>query len=224
MVADRLKPPPPLRETQIKLGVGIPLSWHYVPADFFDSFVQLQGLGNAHIIRAQAGPIHEMRNHISAEALRSDCTHLLFIDCDMVYPRDTITKLLSHNKDLVGALTFTRWPPFNPLVFEGEHYKMNIIDPIPEGLIEVTATGTGCLMIKTKVFDNLEYPWFEFTQTKDKNPVGEDINFCYNARDAGHHIYVDTTIMTAHLAQMRINYNMWQLNKSLNKTGDGFMV
>jgi hypothetical protein len=209
---------------EVKLGIGIPLSWHYVPSDFFDSFIQMKGMGEGHIIRAQAGPIHEMRNTISMQALKLDCTHLIFIDCDMVYPADTIMKLLSHDKDIIGALTFKRWPPFNPIVYEGEQYKMSLMDPIPDdSIVEVTATGTGCLMIKTEVFDHLDYPWFEFTQ-KDDKPVGEDINFCYRARDAGYKIYIDTSIMTEHLAQMRVNYNMWQLNKSLGETGNGFKV
>jgi hypothetical protein len=55
----------------VKLGIGIPLSWHYVPSDFFDSFIQMQGIGDGHIIRAQAGPIHEMRNTISMQARKS---------------------------------------------------------------------------------------------------------------------------------------------------------
>ena len=131
---------------------------------------------------------------------------------------------MSHDKDIIGALTFKRWPPFNPIVYEGEPYEMTLIDPLPEGVIEVTATGTGCLMIKTDVFDQLDYPWFEFTKTEENNPVGEDINFCYNVKKIGYTVYVDTTIMTEHLTNMRANHNLWQLNKSLNKTGDGFKI
>ena len=101
----------------------------------------------------------------------------------MVYPADTIMRLLSHDKDIIGALTFKRWPPFNPIVYEGEPYKMSLMDPIPDGLVEVTATGTGCLMIKMGVFDHIDYPWFEFTQA-DGKPVGEDINFCKKLRNS----------------------------------------
>ena len=170
-------------EKDIKMAIGIPLSWHYVPSDFFDSCL-VMNKHNAEVIRSSFGPIHEMRNTIALRALELDCTHLIFLDCDMVYPRDTITRLLSHDKEIVGALTFKRCPDFNPLCYSGEPYKMIQIDPIPEELFEVTATGTGCLMIKTHVFENLEYPWFEFVN-RDGNLVGEDINFCYNAREKG---------------------------------------
>ena len=202
----------------MKLAIGIPLSWHYVPSDFFDSCMVLNKHG-AEVIRASSGPIQEMRNNITMDALAKGCTHLIFLDADMVYPPDTITKLLSHDKDIVGALTFRRWPDFEPLLFTGEPYKMTLIDPIPEGLVKVTATGTGCLMINTEVFEVVKYPWFEFGRTEDKKPVGEDINFCYKARAAGFDVYVDTTVRTEHLCNTRVNWNLYNLQKDMLAQG-----
>jgi len=204
-------------EKDVKMAIGIPLSWHYVPSDFFDSCLVMHKM-NAEVIRASFGPIHEMRNTIVLRALEMDCTHLIFLDADMVYPRDTITKLVAHDKEIVGALTFKRCPDFNPLCFSGEPFKMTQIDPIPEELFEVTATGTGCLMIKTHVFENLDYPWFEFDQHEGKL-VGEDINFCYKAREKGFKVYVDPTVHTEHLSQTRVNWNLYQIQKGLQKQG-----
>ena len=206
-----------INEQDVKMGIGIPLSWHYVPSDFFDSCLMMHKM-NAEVIRASFGPIHEMRNTIALRALEMDCTHLIFLDCDMVYPRDTIPKLFSHDKDIVGALTFKRCPDFNPLAFSGEHYKMTQIDPIPEELFEVTATGTGCLMIKTDVFEDLDYPWFEF-DNHDGHLVGEDINFCYKARKNGFKVYVDPTVHTEHLSQTRVNWNLYKFQEGLKKQG-----
>lgn len=200
-----------------KIGIGIPLSWNYVPSDFFDSCM-IMNKHNAEIIRASSGPIHEMRNVITQRALELDCTHLIFLDADMVYPPDTITRLLNRNKTIVGALTFKRWPNFEPLLFDGEPYKMTLIDPIPEGLVKVTATGTGCLMIKTSVFEHIQYPWFEFGSNNGK-PVGEDINFCYSAKEKGFDIYVDTTIRTEHICSTRVNWNLYELQKDMLAQG-----
>ena len=206
-----------INEKDIKMGIGIPLSWHYVPSDFFDSCLMMNK-HNAEVFRAQSGPIHAMRNTITLNALNKDCTHLIFLDADMVYPCDTITKLLAHDKEIVGALTFKRWPNFEPLCFSGEPYKMTQIDPIPEELFEVTATGTGCLMIKIHVFENLDYPWFEF-DNYDGKPVGEDINFCYKAREKGFKVHVDPTVRTEHLSQTRVNWNLYQIQKDMLKQG-----
>ena len=209
-----------INEQDVKMAIGIPLSWHYVPSDFFDSCLVMHK-HNAEVIRASSGPIHEMRNTIVLRALELDCTHLIFLDADMVYPIDTITKLLSHDKDIVGALTFKRCPDFNPLCLSGEPYEMTQIDPIPEELFEVTATGTGCLMVKTHVFESLDFPWFKFDQ-HDGHLVGEDIGFCYKAKEEGFKIYVDPTVRTEHLSQTRVDWNLYQMQKSLKKQGLGF--
>ena len=203
---------------QFKLAIGIPLSWNYVPADFFDSMMLMDKHG-AEIIRASSGPIHEMRNNIVVKALQLGCTHIMCLDGDMVYPPDTITRLLAHNVEIVGALTFKRFPNFEPLLFAGEQHNMWLMDPIPDGLVEVTATGTACLLIKTSVFDKVDYPWFEFINDKEANRVGEDINFCYNASNAGIPIYVDTTIRTEHLASTRVNWNLYHLQKDMLANG-----
>ena len=204
-----------------KLAIGIPLSWNYVPSDFFDSCLLMNKHG-AEVIRCNSGPIAAMRNTIVLRALEIDCTHLIFLDADMVYPQDTITRLLAHDKDIVGALTFKRWPNFEPLCFIGEPYKMTQLDPIPDGLVKVTATGTGCLMINLDVFHKIEYPWFH-DDHHDGKPVGEDINFCFKAYEKGIGVYVDTTVMTEHLCHTRVNYNLYQMQKEmLNQGLQGF--
>jgi len=205
----------------MKLAVGIPLSWPYCHSDFFDSFTMLDKPEGTEVIRSQSGPIHEMRNTIVMRALAMDCTHLLFLDADMIYPQDTITRLFLRKRNIVGALTFKRWPPFNPILYTGEPYKMRLMEQIPKGITEVTATGTGCLMINCEVFDNIDYPWFKFDKTEENNPVGEDIDFCYRARAAGYSIHVDCDIETEHMTLMRVNKNLWSLSEKLMKTGQG---
>jgi GT2 family glycosyltransferase len=206
------------------IAIGLPISWPHVHTDFFDSFTLLEKY-MSHIIRASSGPIQEMRNTLVERALEMSMTdgvtHLLFLDADMVYPRDTIKKLWDAKKDIVGGLCFKRWPPFHPTLFGGEPSKLELIDPYPENeIIEVTATGTGCLLINLNVFAKIDYPWFEFAQTDEGRPIGEDVNFCYKARDAGIKIHVDTSIRTEHLAIIRVNDNVWKMNKKGIKSGD----
>ena len=202
-----------------RLAIGLPISWQFVHSDFFDSFVAMEK-PDFDAIRMASGSIEEMRNRIAERALDLECTHLLFLDADMSYPPDTITKLLANDVDICGALCFKRWPPFIPTLFIGEKYEMKLMDPWPSGLVEVTATGTGCLMIKTDVFNQIKYPWFEFTKNENGDTVGEDIGFCYKAADVGIKVHVDTTIETEHIAQMRINRNWYELNKQLIKNNN----
>lgn len=47
--------------------------------------------------------IHQLREHIAERALEVKADYLLFIDSDMVFPSDGITKLLLRNKEIIGA-------------------------------------------------------------------------------------------------------------------------
>ncbi|NCC53832.1 MAG: hypothetical protein EOM20_21870 [Spartobacteria bacterium] len=71
-------------------------------------------------------------------------------------------------------------------------------------LVEIDATGTGCILINMDVCDVLDPPWFKFTTVRDR-PVGEDIYFCSKVREAGLKIAVDTSIEVGHLATVEIN-------------------
>lgn len=218
-----------MRLTNLKVGLGIPLSWHYCHSDFFDSFTMMDKSGiECTMIRANAGPIDEMRNSIVARAKGIGCSHLLFLDTDMAFPQNTLKKLLTHDVDIVGGLCFKRWPPFSPTMFVGEDYNLTVLDDYEEGLIEVSATGTACLLIKMEVFDFIEKPYFSFYPVpkgyrNEGKPVGEDVGFCYRAREAGFKVYVDTTIKTEHMTLVGINENLYRLNKKMiEKCGAGF--
>lgn len=206
----------------VVLGIGIPLSWPYCHSDFFDSFVIMEKPCISHVIRANSGPIDEMRNICVTRALEMGCTHVLFLDADMCYPTDTIRKLLVADKDIVGALCFRRWPPFSPCLFDGEPYRIMCMHDYPEDqLIRVTATGTGCLLIKAAVFETVGYPFFKFGSTPDGGPLGEDIGFCYKAKEAGFEIWVDTSCKTDHITMMRVNENLWKMNRALQESKQG---
>lgn len=203
--------------TNMKLGIGIPLSFPMVPGAFFDSFVAMEKPDFVYL-RASHGPIDMMRNDLVREALRLGCTHLIMMDTDQVYQRDTITRLLAHMLPIVGCLVYRRYPPFDPLMLRGQITKYQTVKEwSPGDLVEVDATGTGCLLIETEVFRTLPGPWFRFRQSEEGGDVGEDIGFCSDARAAGYRICVDTGCVAGHLSQLIINNGTWKLYNRLKE-------
>jgi len=167
--------------------------------------------------RGDVGQLDQMRNKIVKRAQVTGATHLLMMDCDQVYPSNLITKLLEdiRGRLIVGALVHRRYPPFDPLIIKGSVGKYKTITDWEDGeLIEVDATGTGCLMFDMKIFDEIPEPWFKFAKTK-KGTVGEDFYFCNKVRKAGHKIFVDTGLQIGHLALMEISRGTWELYKHL---------
>ena len=209
-----------MKITNRKLAIGIPLSWPMVPSAFFDSFIQMERPDFLYI-RENNGPIEELRNNIVRRALASGCSHLIMMDTDMCFHPKTITRLMEHDLDIVGALCYRRYPPFDPIIYKGETNKyLNIDDFEPGSLVEVDATGTGCIMFKTKIFREMSDPWFKFRPNPNMGIggiIGEDIGFCSDLRKAGYRIFVDTSIPSGHLTTLEVNQGTYDLYKILKK-------
>lgn len=190
---------------EVKLGIGIPLSWPFFPTDFFQAFTMLRFPKQTEVILSRSGPIDNMRNDILQSAIMLGCTHLLFLDADMYFPPNTFYRLFDAKKDIIGGLCFKKLPPFDPVLFTGEPYMMSTYYDYPEDeVIQVPATGGACLLINLEIIQELEFPWFHFGPNKEGNVMGEDVYFCYKAGEAGYKTYVDTGLKIEHITQVRV--------------------
>lgn len=196
----------------VKLAIMIPCSFPFIPSSFFYSFVHMKK-PEFIFIHADNGPIHGLRNNLVEEALKQGCTHGIMMDVDQVYHPDTIIRLLSHKLPIVGALVHRRYVPFDSLMLKfvdrGYCYDYVSVDEWEDGeLVEVDATGTGCLMFDLSIFRIMPRPWFRDDKGKDipgQPPIGEDIGFCQDLKEAGYRIFVDTSVPAGHLSTMIIS-------------------
>lgn len=219
-----------MKITNQKLAIGIPCSFPFIPSSFFYSFTLMEKPSYT-FIHADNGPIDTLRNDIVEKALAERATHLLMCDVDQVYDKNTVTKLLSHKLPVVSAKVNRRYPPFDPIMLRltSDGYKpMGIGDYEPGSLVEVDATGTGCILYDLSIFKKLPYPWFKF-QKKDGLVIGEDIGLCQDLKRIGYKIMVDTSIEIGHLATMIVNdathrlYCAMTLAKEKKNAAMGFM-
>jgi len=201
-----------------KLGIALPVTDDRVETLFFLSFAALQIPCESTILTPKfgchPGDIGRVRNQLVEEAFRHGCTHIIFMDTDQVYhDQDLIPRLMAHNKPIVGGKVHRRWPPFEPILQRGgEHVPDAEIES--GGLVEVDATGTGCLLIRMDVFDQIDEPWFAITRDeRDQVTCGEDIGFCKKAIAAGLKIFVDCSVNIGHLSTLQVcdaTYQMWK--------------
>jgi GT2 family glycosyltransferase len=69
-------------------------------------------------------------------------------------------------------------------------------DEIPDEIFEVAGCGFGCVLMKRNVLWNvLCQHGYMFSPI---NTVGEDLSFCWRARQCGYKIYCDPTIALGH--------------------------
>ncbi len=139
------------------------------------------------IVNAKSSIVAEARNLCVEHARAHEAGHLLFLDSDLVFPRDALRRLLERDRDIVGATYSRRTAPFTGL---GTILMGGAIED--EGaLVEMSRVPTGCLLIKMTVFDALSRPFFKFGVSEDHAIVGEDYDFCDRARAAGFRIWCD---------------------------------
>lgn len=134
------------------------------------------------------------RQQLVDEALESSCTHILWIDSDMRFPADTIQRLLSHKKDIVGANYSTRVKPHRPVAFKSkENLDKRVF--LGEGLEQVFAVGSGLLLVNRTVYENMSKPHYSVEWNENyTNLVGEDIYFCNKANDCNYKVFIDNDL------------------------------
>ncbi len=194
-----------MKISNLNLAIGCPCSLPTIPVSFFYSFVHLER-PDFTFIHADNGPVDTLRNDIVQTALSLGCTKLIMMDVDMIYHPKTITSLLARRLPIVGALCFRRYPPFDSIMLRGDVNGYLPVDEWEEGeLVEVDATGAGCIMYDMDVFRRMPFPWFQFRKTEKGEGIGEDIGFCQDLKAAGYRIFVDTSVPADHLTAMAIN-------------------
>jgi hypothetical protein len=191
----------------IKIMIGIPMSR---PIEFrvFESFVKMANQRGHHeymFCMTQNSLVHDARESIVEQFLKSECEALMFIDSDMVFHPLSIYYLERHKLPFVTAKAFKRVAPYQPCFYskieEQPDGKCYLESPVEygEGLLPIDGAGMACCLIRREVFDKVQKPYFF-----PRDGWGEDLSFCYKLKQAGVQMYVDTTLQFGHLAQVPI--------------------
>jgi len=184
-----------------RILIAIPTARHIEP-ETFKSIYDLEVPSGYSTDFAYFGSyqVDYTRNHIAAKAREYD--YLLAVDSDMTFGKDTLSKLLSHDKDIVSGLYIkksldkTEYEIYTKVEGRFKPYTRLTTDQ----LFEVDACGFGCVLVKSSVFASLEYPAFRNTWL-DPNDFGmtEDLYFCRLAKQNNFKIWVDPKIYCGHI-------------------------
>jgi len=152
------------------------------------------------------------------EFLKGDSEWVWIVDTDMIIPPHTLMRLLSHNKRMISALYFGRGEKAYPIIFEVEPLhqwpKTRYFFYPQNQLIEVGATGHGCLLIHRSVLEALEPPYSQLGPFDGEALVGSDLRLCLKARkEASVKIWCDTGIKCGHLHPESITEATWERGK-----------
>lgn len=144
-------------------------------------------------------------------AKEQGCTHIMFIDADMIFPSSGIIRLIDHDKDIVGANYNVRG---NPSRDPGREFTIKPTDPrktpkhlkgqittfeMPANLFKVWSLGLGFVLIKMSVFDKLDKPYFNDYESPEGEHHTEDVEFFTKCQDRGIDVWCSPTIRVGHI-------------------------
>jgi hypothetical protein len=161
----------------------------------------LRGVVGA-VYQSETNPLGRARNSIVEEALKTDGTHLLFLDNDMVVHPEALTGLLTREVDVVSGLYFMRTPPHLPVAFKDINNPTIPYSDYPPGLSKVWLVGMGFALIRFSVFRRMtekygDNNWFSF-EAGD----GEDAHFCRRLAEMQIPVYLDANVKCGHVAEV----------------------
>ena len=181
--------------------------------------------------------ITRARNEIVRQFLAADADFLLFVDSDITFPPEAIPRLVQADKDVICAIYPRKeinWLAVSKAAVDGKEpvsdhagvFVFNAVGPdgraaIQEGLIEIKHGGTGFMLIKRSVFDQLAplvpkyrvsterdaegnykfpevYEFFATSIAEDGFLLSEDYHFCDLWRKNGGKVYADPFIELKH--------------------------
>ena len=189
-----------------------------VPAQFAQSLATLRKVG-ACVIATQVGSlIYTSRNNLAAQAIKYGADYIFWLDSDMLFPPDTLERMLKTIKEQEGDVILTglycrRVAPFHPTLFKtlevkDEMARWTDFDEIPEGLFEVEGCGFGCVLAPTSAFVDVQSKFGRmFSPIGD---IGEDLSFCWRARECGWKILCDPSIELGHVGHHIITREFWE--------------
>jgi len=166
-----------------KLGVGLVTSGQ-MEAQMVGSLISalISTPVSFQILLSMGCYIHYNRENVVKMAFETDCSHLLFVDSDVVFGPDSIKQLIAHDKEIIGGR-------YNKKV-------MPLVSTVPNitELSEVPFVPTGFLLIDMEVFKKIGAPYFSLDSAES-----EDVYFCDKAIKNGYKVWCDPTIQIGHL-------------------------
>ncbi len=194
------------RESEImRILIAVPCM-DQVPAPFCGSLAKLRKIGDCMLAMQMGSLVYTSRNSLASQALQQEIDYVLWLDSDMVFEPDLLERMMNtlqeNNLDILSGLYFRRVPPYTPVLFdkleikEDETCEWTEFHDIPDKLFKVGGCGFGCVLMKTDPFFDVHSKFGNMFAPFGN--TGEDLAFCWRARQCGYDIWCDPSIICGH--------------------------
>lgn len=202
-----------------KILVAIP-SMDSVPARFAQALASLRSVDDSKVMFNAGSLVYLSRETLSVHAVKMEADYMLWLDSDMVFDPDLLVGMMKtiteNDLDILTGIYFRRSSPYTPVLykkldFDGEACKWEEQKDLPlpdSGLFEVEGCGFGCVLMKTDVILDVKGKFGKlFTPI---GGTGEDLSFCWRARQCGYKIMADPSIPLGHYGHIVVTRDFWE--------------
>ena len=195
----------------MKTLIAVP-AMDQVPAQFCASLAMLKRTGDSVVGFEISSLVYTARNNLAAKAIQLGADFVLWLDSDMVFAPDILERLFADYQagkgDIISGLYFRRAEgPFTAAP-----------ESIPDDVFEIAGCGFGCVLMPADVLMDVIG---KYGNPFDPiNGMGEDLSFCWRARQCGHKIVCDPAISLGHVAHMVVDrsfYDSYNSHKEGNE-------
>ena len=196
-----------------------------LPVGFVQSLLYMHKGDNPTVYFKPNSLVYDSRNLLSLYAIENGFDNVLWLDSDMLFPPNTLTKLEAYNMDMVTGLYVKRHEPVEPVLYEkieeperGRDGKLiaNIASYTNyprDAFFPVAGCGFGCVLTSTKL---LKHVWDEYGPAFTPYPwASEDISFCNRVNQLGYQIYCDSSVSCGHIGQFIYTENLLKRGDSV---------
>ena len=187
--------------------VAVP-SMDEVPVNFAQALAMLQKVDNTAIAFQTGSLVYTSRNELAKTAIKMEADYVLWLDSDMVFEptllKDMLNTMKENDIDFLTGAYFKRVEPYSPVLYdklrvEGNFCDFHALEDVPNELFTVEGCGFGCVLMSLDVIISV---LGKFAQSfQPLNGMGEDLSFCYRARECGYEIWCDPGIRLGHVAK-----------------------
>ena len=216
-----------------KVFIAVP-SMDTLPALFCQSLALLQRAGDTKIGFEVGSLVYNARNNLARQAIIEEADWVLWLDSDMVFGPDLLQRMMKvcteNDIEFLTALCFRRKPPYTPCLFDrlekvekGASYTALL--SVPEGRFKVGGCGFAGVLMSTQVILDVGAK-FNGRMFDPLDGFGEDVSFCWRARQCGYEIWCDSSIEMGHVGSCVVTrgyfeaYNGGVTDVSESETGE----
>ena len=145
------------------------------------------------------------RNEIGKIAQAGDYDYVLMVDSDTHIPPDTLDLMLDPQVDIcLGVCPRKNTKDGKSAIIKKgsiSYHDSYYYRELPEGRTLVKGGGFACALVKTTVFTQIDYPYFQYVTNEDWSTLSEDFYFCQQAEMFGFDIWMDPRVRCGHLTR-----------------------